>query len=49
MIIAEELGVTSANVDEMTSSNVPEVLRLLGVEKQVAARSSTTTSFKALR
>ena len=32
MIIAEELGVTSANVDEMTSSNVPEVLRLLGVE-----------------
>ena len=32
MIIGEELGITSANVDEMTSSNVPEVLRLLGVE-----------------
>jgi len=31
-ITAEELGVTSANVDEMKSSNNPEVLRLLGVE-----------------
>jgi len=32
MIIAEELGVTSANIDEMTSSTNPEILRLLGVE-----------------
>ena len=32
MIIAEELGVTSENVDAQMSSNVPEVLRLLGVE-----------------
>ena len=31
-ITAEELGVTMANVDQMKSSNNPEVLRLLGVE-----------------
>ena len=31
-VTAEEKGVTSANVDEMKSSNDPEVLRLLGVE-----------------
>ena len=31
MIIAEEKGITSANVDEMKNSNDPEVLRLLGV------------------
>jgi general L-amino acid transport system substrate-binding protein len=31
MIIGEELGITSANVDEMKSSKNPEVLRLLGV------------------
>ena len=32
MIIAEELGVTQANVDEMKGSTNPEVLRLLGAE-----------------
>ena len=32
MIIAEELGVDSSNVDAMKSSNVPEILRLVGVE-----------------
>ena len=32
LIIAEELGITSANVDEMKNSNNPEVLRVLGVE-----------------
>lgn len=32
MINAEELGITSANVDKMKSSNNPAVLRLLGVE-----------------
>jgi len=32
MIIGEELGITSANVDEMKSSKNPEVLRLLGVD-----------------
>ena len=31
-VTAEELGVTSANVDEMKSSKNPEILRLLGVE-----------------
>jgi general L-amino acid transport system substrate-binding protein len=32
MIIAEELGVHSANVDEMKSSDNPEIKRMLGVE-----------------
>jgi len=32
MIYAEELGVTSANVQEMMSSENPEIRRLLGVE-----------------
>ena len=32
LIIAEELGVTSKNVDEMKNSNNPEIRRLLGVE-----------------
>ncbi len=32
MIIAEELGITSANVDEMKKSSNPEIKRLLGVE-----------------
>ena len=31
MIIAEELGITSANVDEMKNSQNPEVQRVLGV------------------
>jgi general L-amino acid transport system substrate-binding protein len=31
-VTAEELGVTSANVDEMKSSKNPEVLRMLGIE-----------------
>ena len=33
MIIAEEKGITSGNVDEMKSSKDPEVLRLLGVSQ----------------
>ena len=32
MIIAEELGITSQNVDSSKLSNNPEILRLLGVE-----------------
>ena len=32
MIIGEELGITSTNVEEMKGSKNPEVLRLLGVE-----------------
>ena len=31
-VTAEELGVTSSNVDSMKSANNPEILRLLGVE-----------------
>ena len=31
-VTAEELGVTSANVDEMKSSKNPEILRMLGIE-----------------
>ena len=38
MIIAEELGVTSTNLDEMKNSNSPEVLRLLGVEGDMGAQ-----------
>lgn len=32
MLIAEELGITSTNVDAMRQSNNPETLRLLGVQ-----------------
>ena len=32
MLNAEELGITQANVDEMTSSTNPDVLRFLGKE-----------------
>jgi general L-amino acid transport system substrate-binding protein len=32
LINAEELGITSANVDEMMGSDSPEIKRLLGVE-----------------
>lgn len=32
LIVAEELGITSKNADQMKKSNNPEVLRLLGVE-----------------
>lgn len=35
MINAEELGVTSANVDEMKGSENPEIKRLLGVEGEL--------------
>jgi general L-amino acid transport system substrate-binding protein len=38
MIIAEELGVTSKNVDEMKGSTNPEILRLLGVEGDMGAQ-----------
>lgn len=39
MIIAEELGVTSANVDDMKASTQnPEIKRMLGVEGEYGAR-----------
>jgi general L-amino acid transport system substrate-binding protein len=33
MIIAEELGITQANIEEMKSSTNPEILRILGLEE----------------
>jgi len=38
MIIGEELGITSSNVEEMKGSKNPEVLRLLGVEAGYGAQ-----------
>ena len=39
MIIAEEIGVTSKNVDQLKgSSKNPEIKRLLGVEGEYGAR-----------
>ena len=38
MIIAEELGVTAANVDEMKGANNPEIKRLLGTEGDMGAQ-----------
>jgi general L-amino acid transport system substrate-binding protein len=32
LVVAEELGVTSKNVDEMRDSNNPEIKRLLGTQ-----------------
>jgi general L-amino acid transport system substrate-binding protein len=37
MLEAEELGVTSANVDEMLGSDNPSIKRLLGVEGEFGA------------
>jgi general L-amino acid transport system substrate-binding protein len=37
LLDAEELGVTSANVDEMRASNVPEIRRLLGADNDFGA------------
>jgi general L-amino acid transport system substrate-binding protein len=37
MVNAEELGVTSANVDEMKASRNPEIRRLLGIEGDFGA------------
>ena len=45
MIIAEELGVTQANVDDMKSSNNPEILRLLGVEGKMGEQLGLSTDW----
>lgn len=37
LIVAEELGITQANVDEMKNSNNPEIRRLLGSEGNLGA------------
>ena len=35
LVAAEELGITSANVEEMRRSDIPEVRRLLGTDSQI--------------
>ena len=45
MIVAEELGVTQANVDQMKSSNNPEIKRLLGVEGGLGKMLGLTDDF----
>ena len=45
MIIAEELGLSSANVDSNMNSNIPEVLRVLGVEGEYGAMLELDNSF----
>jgi general L-amino acid transport system substrate-binding protein len=45
MLIAEEYGVTKANVDEMRKSDIPAVRRLLGVEDNVGAGLGLTADW----
>ena len=47
MIIAEELGVSSSNVDDSKGSNIPEVLRLLGVDAGYGAMLGLTDDWAA--
>ncbi|HMB77313.1 MAG TPA: amino acid ABC transporter substrate-binding protein [Kiloniellaceae bacterium] len=47
MIIAEELGVTSQNLEEMKGSNNPEVRRLLGVEGDMGEQLGLGTDWAA--
>ncbi len=45
LITAEELGVTSANVEEMLASEDPNVRRLLGVEGELGAKIGLGNDF----
>jgi general L-amino acid transport system substrate-binding protein len=45
MINAEELGITSANVDEMKNSPNPEIRRMLGVEGDMGTMLGLSTDF----
>ncbi|HXF87856.1 MAG TPA: amino acid ABC transporter substrate-binding protein [Xanthobacteraceae bacterium] len=45
MLIAEEYGVTRANVDDMRKSDIPAVRRLLGVEDNVGAGLGLTADW----
>ncbi len=47
LIIAEELGVTQANVDEMKSSKNPEIARLLGVSGDLGAQLGLNADWAA--
>ena len=42
MLNAEELGVTKANVDQMTKSDNPEIKRLLGTEGKFGEATGLT-------
>jgi general L-amino acid transport system substrate-binding protein len=45
MIQAEELGITSENVDEFLTSEDPVVRRLLGVEGELGAKLGLSNDF----
>ena len=45
MVIGEELGVSSGNLEEMKGSNNPEVRRLLGVEGDMGAQLGLTADW----
>lgn len=45
LITAEELGVTSANVEEMLASEDPNIRRLLGVEGELGAKVGLSNDF----
>ena len=45
MLNAEELGVTKANVDQMTKSDNPEIKRLLGTEGKFGEASGLTNDW----
>ena len=47
MVIAEELGVNSGNLEEMKGSNNPEIRRLLGVEGDMGAQLGLTPDWAA--
>jgi general L-amino acid transport system substrate-binding protein len=47
MVNAEELGVTSKNIDEALKSEKPDVKRLLGVEGKYGERMGLTTDWAA--
>jgi len=47
MIIAEELGVTSQNVEEMKGSDNPEIRRLLGVEGDMGQQLGLSADWAA--
>jgi len=45
LLNAEELGVTQANVEQMTASNNPSIRRLLGVEGEFGKGLGLETDF----
>lgn len=45
MFEAEEYGITSANVDEMLGSEIPNIRRILGVEGEMGAKLGLSNDF----